>query len=291
MIFNQLKSSLQRNLGDLTSANERLASGKKINKPSDNVISTARAMDYKFALNNIEQYKRNIDDAINHLEFGEKIMNSVSDALMRAKELSIQARDGSLNDSNRFAIAKEVEQIRDHLLNLSASKLRGRYVFSGFKTDTRPFVFNPVTSDYDYQGDSGSINVIIDKGTTMGINIPGNNAFSTGGVTYFKMLDDLRISLQNNDSGGIQASLGSINDSLEQVINVTAEIGARLNRLDDQINRLNDNSLSFKTLLSNTEDNDIAEAITEITKTQTVLEALRASSARIMSQSLLDFLR
>ncbi len=287
MIFNQLKSSLQKNLFDLSSANEKLASGKRISKPSDDVIGTARAMDYKLALNNIEQYKRNIDDAINHLEFSEKIMNSVSDSLIRAKELSIQGAAGALGDSDRLALAKEVEQLRDHLLNLSASKLRGRYIFSGFKTDISPF--DPTT--FDYLGDSGSINVIIDKGTTMGINIPGNNAFSTGGVTYFKMLDDLRISLQNNDSAGIQASVGLINDGLEQVINVTAEIGAKLNRLDDQINRLDDNTLSLKTLLSNVEDTDIAEAITEITKTQTVLEALRASSSRVMSQSLLDFLR
>lgn len=287
MIFSQLTSSLQRNLGKIASLHTSLSSGKKIDKPSDDIPGLMRAMDYKLNINYNEQYKRNINEAVNHLEFTGQIMSSVSDALMRAKELAISGSSDTLNENDRMAIAKEIGQIRDHILNLSNTRFRGRYIFSGFKTDVQPFD----SGTFAYNGDSGDIRVDIDRDTYIVINIHGDAAFSYGGISFAKTLDDLRIALENNDSSGIRASLDSIDNAINQTINVSADIGARLNRLDDQINRLDDSTLNLRSILSDTEDTDLAEVLSEISKTQTALEALRASSARALSQSLLDFLR
>lgn len=287
MIFDQLTRSLQRNLEKTSVANAKLASQKKMDKPSDDVIAVMRAMDYKLNINFNEQYKRNINEGINQLEFTEKIMNSVSESLMRAKELTLSAASGALNENDRMTIAKEIAHIRDHLLNLSNTRFRGRYIFSGFKTETPSFD----STTFVYNGDNGKINIPIDKGTSVPINVSGIEAFTYGGISFAKILDDIRVALESNDKSAIISSLSYLDNAINQVVDVTTDIGARLNRLDDQLSRLDDSTINFRSLLSETEDIDLTEVVSEIVRAQTALESLRASSARILSQSLMDFLK
>jgi len=288
IIFNQLTRAFQENLKGLSSLYNKLSSGKKMDKPSDDVIAAKRAMDYKISINENEQYRKNIDEAISHLSFEEKTMSSVSDTLVRVRELAVQGATGTLSNEERIAIAKEVESLRDQLLNLANSKFRDRYVFSGFKTNIEAF---NASSPFAYQGDSGKINVMIDKDTFVAINIPGDIAFSVGGATFFKTVDDLRIALENNDITGIQNSITSLDDAINQASSVNADIGARLAYLDNQRSRIEDNDIALKTILSNTEDADIAETVSELSKAEAALQALRQSGARVISQSLMDFLR
>jgi flagellar hook-associated protein 3 FlgL len=327
MIFDQLRMSFERNLGRIYKLNNQLSSGKRIEKPSDDVIGMMRAMDYKLSINYNDQFKRNIDEAKTFLSFTENVLSSVSDVLIRAKELALNGSTGALDAESRSSIAKEVANLRDHLLNLSNSKLRDRYVFSGFKTDTITFD----SSTFTYQGDSGIINVIIDKSTLIPINVVGIDVFRYPLTTddtvslyngkyivyrqvgtnidveiydsddtllenfsfsnFMEMLDHLNSALENNDVLKIQSLLKPLDLALNQVLNVRSDIGARLNHLDDQTNRLDDSTLDLKTFLSNTEDANIVEVISELSKAETALQALRQTSAQLLSQSLFNFLR
>lgn len=335
MIYDQLKRSFGSNLSRLSTLNSNLSSGKKIEKPSDDVLGMMKAMDYKLSISNNDQYKRNMDEAGTYLEFTEGVLTSVSEALIRAKELTLDGVSGARNAEARKAIGEEVAELRDHLLSLANSKLRDKYVFSGFKTDTLTFD----STTYAYQGDSGTINVMIDKGTLIPINVLGSEAFaytlsasetitldngnyitySQAGTgiqvdiydsndtptdtsddalvesftfsNFVEMLDHLHSALDSNNVLKAQALLEPLNRGLDQVSNVRAGIGARLNRLDDQSNRLDDNTFDLTTFLSATEDADLVEVVSELSKTQAALQALRQSSAQFLSQSLLDFLR
>ncbi len=169
---------------------------------------------------------------------------------------------------------------------MANSRLQNRYIFSGYKTDTESF-----DPGYNYQGDSGEINILIDRNAAISINIPGDTAFSYGGITFFETLDDFYNALMNNDVDAIRASIDSIDNALTQVSNVRANIGARMNYLENQKMNLEDRDLVFQTVLSRTEDDDIIETSSKLTKTELVLQSLRASGSEFLSQSLLDFLR
>lgn len=286
MIYEQLTKSFREHMKSLSVAYNMVSTGKKINRPSDDVVGMARAMDYKVSLGENEQYKRNIEEAYAHLSFAEGVMSSVSNVLTRARELAMEAANDTQNAQNRDAIAEEVADLRDHLLSLANSKFRDRYIFSGFKTDTESF-----NSSFTYKGDSKEIEVMVDRNATVAINIPGSTAFFVEGETFFKILDDLRIALENNDLSGIQSSLTDIDKAVTQTANVMADMGARLNYLDSQSTRLEDRNFSLKAALSTTEDADLAEAVREIAKTEAALQALRVSGSEVISRSLLDFLR
>jgi flagellar hook-associated protein 3 FlgL len=284
-IFNQLTRSLQRNMTRLARYSDRLSSGKKISKPSDDVSIMKRSMDYKISIGEIDQLRRNIGDAESQIGFTEMIMSSVTDVLTRARELAIQGSNGSQTAQSRAALAQEVANLRDELLRLANSKFRNRYIFSGYLTNVASY-----DSSFNYKGDSGEIKVTVDRNATLAVNIPGDQVFEVSGVTFFESLDNLYDGLVNNNVSDIQSEITSIENALDKVADVRAELGAKLRYLDGQKASLDDRDVMLRTLLSETEDADIAETVSEIAKTELTLESLRASGARVLQQSLFDFL-
>jgi flagellar hook-associated protein 3 FlgL len=284
-IFNQMTRALQDGMKKMSLYSERLSSGKKINKPSDDVYGMMNAMGYKVTLNEIDQYKKNIDNADSQLGLTETVMSSVGDILSRARELAVQGSTGTQTPANRASIAQEIASLRDEALRLSQTQFRDRYIFSGYKTDTTPF-----DASFNYQGDANEINVLIDRDSTIALNVTGDEAFSSGGETYFETLDNLYNALINDQTSIIQASITLIDNATGQVANVRADIGARMNSIEKLKSTHEDRDTALKTLLASTEDDDIAVTISELTKTQVSLESLRASGAKVMSQSLMDFL-
>ncbi len=329
MIYDQYIRSLQRNLRSLSDNNEALATGKKINKPSDDVVGITRALDYKLNINLNAQYMKNIDEATSHMSFTEMTISSVADTLNRIKELTLTGVSGSQDALGRRSIGSEVAQLRDHLLKLANSKFRDRYMFSGYRTDIQSF--NPST--YDYQGDEGYINVLIDKEAAVPINIPGVHVFGytmaaaeeirlndgryihyipgigttitveirdTDNITVLdtfnfsnimQMSDILTNALNNNDLTRINAMIRPFERAFANIIDHQAYAGAILNRMDNQVANNQDSTLNLTTVLSETEDVDLAKVISDIAKNETAIQALRQSSVKQLSQSLFDFLR
>ena len=327
-IYRQTTDSLMRNLADIVRLNEQVSSGKKINKPSDDAAGASRALDYKVAIDAGEQYGKNTADASNAIGFAENALDSASSALVRLKELALQAANGTQDAASRAAISKEAAQLKDQLLSIANSRNGNEYVFSGFKTDVPAF-----DSSFAYQGDSGAINVMVDRSVMIPRNVTGSEAFgyslsapqtvtTDGGkiVHYIpgsgttinveiraaddatvldsfhfdnvmQMTDLLSQALVNNDAARVSALMKPLDDAMGHVSDVRADLGARLNRLDDQGVRLEDTKLATQTALSGVEDADIVSTVSDIAKANTALQALQASSAKLLSQSLLDFLR
>jgi flagellar hook-associated protein 3 FlgL len=285
-IFNQLTRALHDNLRILSKYSNRLATGKKIDRPSEDVSIMGRSMDYKVTLNELNQYKKNIDEADAYLGFADSVMSVLANTLTRAKELAVQGSTDTLSTSDRAAMAEEVLIMRDSVESLSNSKYRNRYLFAGFKTDSAAF-----DASFNYQGDSGEINVLIDRDSTMALNIHGDDVFGDGATSKMGMLDQLYNDLVNGNMTGIQGAIDSIDNALDSAANVRAELGVKLKYLDDKRSTLTDRDYNIQSLLSGTEDADIAETITEISKTQLALESLRAVGAEAMSKSLMDFIR
>ncbi|MBI5639120.1 MAG: flagellar hook-associated protein FlgL [Nitrospirae bacterium] len=328
MIYDQMTRSLQRNMEEFAKLNNQLSSGKKIDKPSDDVFSEARAMEYRLSISGYEQYKRNITSAGNQLDFTDKVLASASDTLSELKHIVSVAATGSMTDDVRAIAASQTGQLKDQLLSLANSSFNNRFIFSGFKTDS--MAFNSTT--LAYQGDAGIINTMIDRNVVVPVNYTGSSVFSetlaapevialsggrfahytpgpgtttnveirdTDDVTvidtfsysnFFEMAGSLENALQSSNTLRIEALRQPFISASEHILHLRSDVGLRMNRIDDQAKRIADYNLTLKNSLSNTEDADLTETITEIQKTDTALQALREASKRVFSQSLMDFL-
>ncbi len=285
-IFNQITRSLHNNLRTLSNLSNRLATGKNISRPSEDVSIMGRSMDYKVTLNELNQYKKNIDEADAHLSFADSVMSAVTTTLTRAKEMAVQGSSDTLTTEDMAAMAEEISIMIDGVVSLTNSKYRNRYIFAGFQTNSAAF-----DASFNYQGDSGEINVLIDRNSSMSLNMPGDTVFGDGATSIMGMLDQLYNDLSSGNTAGVRGAIDSIDNSFESIANVRAELGVKLRFLDDQRLNLDNRGYNTQTLLSSTEDSDIANTISEISKTELALESLRAAGAEVFSKSLLDFIR
>ena len=332
MIYDQMLRALQQSQQDYAVLNDRLAKNKKILAPSDDVMGAMRSLAYRVSINSNGQYQRNIDGATTNLKLTSTTLSTYYDVLGSIRKLLLTNMSGSPDPTNSAGNAEIAGQLRDEIFGLAITNAGGRFLFSGFRTNQQPYA----AGTYAYQGDNGVINVPIDQGAAMPLNVTGNEAFSYSigapGTTYSKqiggglnvhytqgagttinveirgtddttvldtfsfsnvmqMTDTLSSALGSNNTSRIEAMVDPFNRIQDQVAAVQSDVGSRLTSLTDQSNKLTQNTNTLSDVLSSTEDADMTETAMQLQKANTSLQALYAASAKILSQSLLDFLQ
>ncbi len=214
IIYEQLKRGLQGSLEELSRRSEELATGKRLLNPSDDVISSSRALDYKVKISSSEQFMRNSTSADLQFKFTDTVLGSVADTLLELRKLTSTGINPS-DPENRNFNAKRAELLRDQLFNFSNARFSQRYIFSGFRTSQQAFVYNPSTMRYEYQGDLGEMNIPLDNSSRVSVNIPGSRVFSPL----------LRGSNPSRLSDSSSVSYTQYSDPLTGVNTITVEIG------------------------------------------------------------------
>jgi flagellar hook-associated protein 3 FlgL len=294
MITNQVNTNMSQNMQKLMKTQNLISLGKRITQASDDPVGMTKVLDYRKTLDTIDQYNRNISRAQSGLEAGESTLSDISELLNRAKELALSQVTGTASPETRTATASEVRQIRDEFIQLADTKQGDRYMFGGSKTDAPPYdpdvpPYDPVNPEPTFQGGDGEIPVMIADGITMDMAVNGERAFNDG-VDPVVILTKLIQGLDTNDPDLISEQLDPLDQSLTQVTNERADVGARLNRLDSTESHWADFKINIQKMLSNMEDLDITQAAIDLTAQQTAYQASLSSSAKIIQTSLLDYL-
>ncbi|MCX8043188.1 MAG: flagellar hook-associated protein FlgL [Desulfobacterota bacterium] len=287
MIFSMTSVNITNQYEEMFRVSETLTSGKRINRPSDDPIDAPKVLDYRTLLGALKQYKKNVERGTSLLRYTESALAQAGYVLTEAKVLAEQMATGSYNEDQRKALATQAEQLFRQLLQIANTQVSGRYIFSGFKTDTQPFVADD-NFNVTYQGDNNQIRLAVQQNSTVAVNITGQAAFLDA-TNVFTVLRDLRIALRENDQAAIGRILPRIDDAMTQIQKVRAYVGTSLKELETTSSVLDDIQLNAETLLSETEDTDIADAVTKLAQRQMVYEASLKSTAMITQLSLVQF--
>ncbi len=328
-IYNQVSNSLDQEMSTITQLENQLSSGKKYSKNSDNVTGVISAMDYNLDLNNDNRYLSNIDSANVALGDASTAMSSTMDALNNAKEIAIEGANGTTSSQNMEALAQQVYQIKDEILGYANMKSTdGSSVFAGYQTQTDAFnsstyayqgdsgivnaqisnsgllpvnvpgsdafsftLSSPVTVT---QADGSSFTYTQGSGTTIDVQIKdsSNNVVDSFSFSNFMQLTDLLgNALNSGDTRRVSALMTPLDDAITQATSVSADIGARQERLTSQESSIEQDQSNTQVLLSGVQDDDLAQTTTQLAKYQAALQALEQSTANISSQTLLDFLK
>ncbi len=328
-IYNQISGSLDQEMSTITQLENQLSSGKKFSKNSDNVTGVISAMDYNLDLNQDNRYLSNIDSANALLGDESTAMSSTMDALNNAKEIALEGANGTNTGQDMTALAQQVYQIRDELLGYANTKTAdGSSVFAGYQTQTDSFnsstyayqgdsgVVNAMVSNsqllpvnvpgsdaFSYtlsspvtvtQSDGSSFTYTQGSGATINVQIKdsGNNVVDSFSFSNFMQLTNLLgDALNNGDTRRVNALMTPLDDAIKQATSVSADIGARQSRLTNQQNSIQQDQANTQVLLSGVQDDDIAQTTTQLAKYQAAIQALEESTAKISSQTLLDFLK
>lgn len=173
MQFNQVQNNVQKNRSDMAELQNQAATQKRITKPSDDPLATARVLGQRTEERGNQQFIKNINQAKSFLEFTDQSLGELSEILMRAKELAIgQSSDAGASAQTRQVTAAEVEQIYNQAVQIGNRKFGERFIFSGFKTQTMPF-----SQEGTYHGDDGDMRIQTHKESFVTMNMPGSRVF------------------------------------------------------------------------------------------------------------------
>ena len=141
------------NQSKLSNVQQQMASGKRVINPSDDPVAANQMLNLRKSLELTNQYQKNADYARNRMNIEEKTLESAGNVLQRVRELVVQANHDSLNNFDREAVAKEVDERLRELIGLAnARDGAGEYLFSGSKGRTTPFTHTR-EEGYQYNGD------------------------------------------------------------------------------------------------------------------------------------------
>jgi flagellar hook-associated protein 3 FlgL len=289
--------NLENSVTRILRIQERISTGRRINRPSDDPIGTTKALNLRMLEKLNEQYQKNIEDASSWLNFNDSVLDDLQTALNRAKGIAIQGSDSTLNTEDRIALANETNQLLEHIFSIANSKFRGKYLFSGTQTTTPPYTatrdgttgeITAVASNP--AGLEGEIQREIGPGVRLSINISGNDVF-TKDVDVFQTLMDLRDALKADDPGQVGDVLDDLDTASHQLITAQSRIGAKENRVESALSWLQDENLNIVKLLSETEDADFIKEIADLEQQEVIYQSTLALGKRIILPSLIDFIK
>ncbi|HOB40322.1 flagellar hook-associated protein FlgL [Candidatus Darwinibacter acetoxidans] len=302
MMNNTLLLNLNRGLARLERINNQLGTKKKINRPSDDPVKTGVILRTSTSIRETEQYIRNLDAAVSWLDAADVILQDVVSVIHRAKELAVAGASTHLDETARQALADEIAQLHDNLLQLANSTHGGRYLFAGQHTDKKPFSGGGVTGDrindvtflMSLTGDETKIEFEIAPGITIDVNVisynPDDNPQEGLFMPIFNALQELYGELVD-DTGDPDIPLQDLDNSLDNVLRKISELGGKQNRVELARERMLDLQLNLTRILSEEQDLDYAEAIMELKMEEFAYRTALAVGARIIQPSLVDFLR
>jgi flagellar hook-associated protein 3 FlgL len=284
----------------LSQTQRKMSSGKDITKPSDDPSRANRAMTIRTDLEGIAQYKRNIGEAQAWQSATDTSLGNMTDITQRVRELVLQGSTGTLGPTERDALASEVDQLADSLKQEANGQYAGRYIFAGSADKTQPYTQNGIDT---YAGNSAAIARSIGPTVSLQVNVTGDKILGSGQPTppatgdglLLNTLRDISQHLRGGTSADINAlrttDLQNVDKNLDNLSSVRATVGATTNRLETAQNRFEQVEGTAKQQLSETEDADMAQVLTDFSMQQSVYQAALKSGANIVQVSLLDFLR
>lgn len=253
----QAQSSLSKIRAKQSKNLEKLASGSRINRASDDAAGLAISEKLKAKIRGSQQASRNANDGISMVQTAEGGMNEVSNILIRLRELSIQAASDTINDKERAFTDMEFQSLSTEISRIANStKFNGRDLINGEGGDAefQVGIFNNAGLDrISYKPSETS--VTLSALGLEGIGVAGKS--------------------------GAQENLNKIDVAIDIVNGGRAGLGALQNRLQSTINNLDTQVENMSSANSQIRDVDIASETAALTQNN----ILTAAATTVLSQA------
>ena len=249
-------SGYKKNIAANSAAMEKISSGKKINSAKDNPLKIEQSENFKMQIRSLEMANKNLQDSTSMIQVADTAMGTISEALIRMKELTVQAANEVTNEADRKLIQDEIDVLRSHIDDTAKNT-----EFNGNKLLVNGNVTDNSKPDY----------VEMQIGANVGdsIGIPFFNVSSeTLGIDKLDVVNDAT------------KALNSIDEALKNVNGCRAKYGAVQNRLENSIEITSSSSYIYEKSSSDINDADIALEMAEIARTSILMESATAMMAQ-----------
>ena len=249
----------QRNMANsqrmMQSTSAQLASGSRINKAADDAAGLAISETMRGQIRSSIQAKRNANDGISLVQTAEGGLGEVSNILIRMRELGIQAASDTLGDNERALVQTEISQLKDEVNRIAKST---RWNSTNLLDGSSP--------TFDFQ---------------IGIFATENDKITFDASKNTATLDALGIDgIDYSTRDGARGSISTIEMAQQGVNSMRANLGALQNRMTSTVDTLAITEENLAAANSRIRDTDVAQATSEMTRNQVLLQAGVATLAQ-----------
>lgn len=299
--FENSIANLQKRQQDLARQQEQLTSGKRVLAASDDPVAAARAERALAAMVRAESNQRALEASRNVMTQAETAMGDTGELLQQARELMVNAGNGSYTDNDRQTLANALKGIRSQLLGVAnRGDGAGSYVFAGQGTDQPPFVDTP--TGVVFRGAAGSSQAPSDEPLPLSVDgqktwlatpaaVPGDPDLSVFGV-----IDRLVGELETKGLGGdvikqnVSNGLRDIDALANHIGSQRAAAGETLNRTDAVEDRIAAAKVAAQSDRSEAEDLDMVQAISDFQNKQSGYDAALKSYSLVQKLTLFNYI-
>lgn len=319
--YRLMQSNLNRITTDLLSLREQGASGLRLNRPSDDPGAIRPVLNTRSQLQQNARYLETMGQAGDRMAATDGYLAQVENLLVQAKELAINAANGSLNDADLGILADQINQIRQELLNTANASVGGKYLFAGYQQATQPFTVNPSYDPalYDpanpatwwagYSGDDNPFQLEITPGEVISTTLTGSELFfgiangsgatspdGVNSIDLFSVLTRLEEAVRAGNiddplqaGGSVQAQLENLEIAANQNRRLRSGLGARAARVDQAMAHQENARVDLEQILSRYQDADIIKVFNDIVQKETAFQAALNVTGRVSKISILDY--
>jgi flagellar hook-associated protein 3 FlgL len=288
-VYSVILNGLQMNTQQEDQALEQVSTGQKLNSLSDNPAGASALVNLRMQSASDTQYLQNVSTLTGSLNVANSALSSVVEALTTAQSVGVEGGDSTLNDSNRQALAQQIQGIQQEVQGLANTSYNGEYLFSGTATTTQPYVTDATApSGVTYNGNNNSNSVEISQGEAMPTSLPGSQLFSNATTNVFQSLQDLYTALNTNTN--ISGATAEVQNALSYVSTQQTFYGNSVDRLNNAQTFLTQEQTQLTETEGTTLDVNMATAVTNLTQDETTQQALVQAGAQVSQVNLFTYL-
>ena len=285
-----LLAAIQQTQQQLNTDLQQVSSGQSVTQPSDNPAAAASLVQNADQTSEADQFLRSIGSVQGEMQNTDSTLNSVVTALQRAISLGVEGANGTLNSTDRAALATEVQGIQAQMVSLANLSYQGKFVFAGTATQTAPYVVDPSSaSGVRYVGNSASNTITVGNSFSLQTNLPGSQIFSSPGSDVFQAIQDLITNLQSGTNVG--DAVNEVTNAYNYINRQRVFYGNAINQLNSQQTYLNTETTQLAQQQDSLGGANLASVLSNLNQAQTSLQATLAATARTGQTNLFDYLK
>jgi flagellar hook-associated protein 3 FlgL len=291
-INDAVNSAIEQSQQAVTNAFEQVSTGQRVNQPSDDPAASAAYIQLQAQSADVDQYTANASSALSQAQLSDSVITSVVSLLNQAITLGTEGANSTSSATDRQSIATEVQGILSNVVGLANTTFQGVSLFGGTASGQAAFVADPTSpTGYTYQGNGNVNQVQVGSALSVQASVPGSTLFENSSGSVLGALSGLATALESGTSAQIGTATTAVTTALNYVTSQHAVFGNAVNQLNSQETYLSQETVTLTSQVQSLVGISAATAAENLTQAETANSSVLAAAAKVIQNTLLNYLQ
>lgn len=278
----------------MNQAEAELATGLQINNVSDAPTQIADLWETRSNLDQVDQVTSNLNNVQTEVNTAQDVLQNAVSLVENAETLGAQGASDTSSADTRQNLADQLGDVLQQLVAAANTQVEGRYIFSGDDDQQPAYSVDLTQADpiSSYQGTASTRQIQAADGSSISVALTAQQIFDSSDAqqNVFQSINSLREALLANDDTSINAAIGDVQSADTYLNQQLAFYGNVQDQVTSATNFAQNYQTQLQTQLGGIQDANETQAITQLTQSQTDLQAALESEAKLPQTTLFDFL-